>query len=162
MKAAIGVSRGRDWFYVGKPGEWYGQRVMMDYHRKLHSEHCEEHVFAAGRSLETSDGYRLQQVKVVTLRRVLPLFGCVDLIDMDIQGVEGDLVPAEAGLLAKRAKRLFISTHSQEIDERVRAALRRDWDLRFGVEPGSVHETEYGPMQFDDGQQFWTRTPSSP
>lgn len=157
VEAAIGVRQGQDWFYVGKSGEWYGQRLMLDYHRKLLNENRENDVFADGNGLATSDGYRLNQVSIVTLQNLLPRFSSVDLIDMDIQGTEADLIEAERGLLARRVKRLFISTHSAEIDERVRAALRGDWDLRFGFEPGSVHETEHGQIAFEDGHQFWTR-----
>ncbi len=155
IHAAIGTKRGSDWFYVGKPGDWYGQRLMMDYHREQLNGGSFE-VSTEGAGLKTSDNYSLQRIRTVVLRNLLPWVGKVDFLDMDIQGTELDLIKAERRLLTRRVKRLFISTHSPEIDHEIRKILVRDWDLQFDAESGLL-ETASGPVYFEDGQQFWAR-----
>jgi FkbM family methyltransferase len=157
IHAAIGTQRGSDWFYIGRAGSWYGQRLIMEYHRALLDSGAPD-VSARGNGLDTSDNYSLKRIPTLVLRDLLPWFGSIDFVDMDIQGTELELIRAERGLLAKRIKRLFVSTHSLEIDDAIRGVLGADWDLRFGFQPGR-QQTDAGWMDFEDGQQFWTRVP---
>lgn len=157
FRAAVGPARGRDWFYISESLDWYGQRLMLDYHREHLQSGRGEHVHRSGANLETSDGYRLCEVDVLPLHEILERCGHVDLIDMDIQGTELDLIRSTPRALLLKCRRLFISTHSAEIHRELQERLEADWELAVSHLPGTTAPTADGSIELLDGVQHWKR-----
>src|SRR5262245_38334436 len=132
IKAAISTDRKGAWFTVGRPDAWYGQSVVRS--RKG--------------SRET------QRVKSITLGHILARCDCVDFLDLDIQGLEYDVLAAAKESLHRKVKRVHIGTHSQEIEQNLRKLFTdlgwtnlADFGLRTTV------ETPFGQVSFRDGIQ---------
>ena len=80
----------------------------------------------------------------------------VDLIDIDIQGIEDDIIDASLSALNRQVRRLHIGTHSHAVEDRIFAALRgADWLCCHSFRSGLPAETEYGSVRFGDGVQSW-------
>ncbi|WP_334148032.1 FkbM family methyltransferase [Hyphomicrobium sp.] len=96
------------------------------------------------------------EVDVLQLADVLPDDGTIDLIDMDIQGAEGELIHANIELLTKRVKRVCIATHSTGVEETIRRDLAAaGWDMVFDYPLQTETMTDYGLIAFRDGVQYW-------
>jgi FkbM family methyltransferase len=157
VRAAVGPSGRRDWFYTGRSADWYGQRLILDYHRKHIESGCEEHVHRDGSKLKTSDGYELSEVEVVPLEKILAPCERVDLLDMDIQGSELEVVRSSLETLRSKCHRLCIATHSREIHDELIGLLAADWDVAASFPPGTTVQTGIGPVELVDGVQHWKR-----
>jgi FkbM family methyltransferase len=157
MRAAVGPADRRDWFYTGRSADWYGQRLMLDYHREHLESGREQHVYRQGSKLATSDGYELSQVEVVPLQGILESYGQVDLVDIDIQGTELEVIRSTPRALLSNCRRLFISTHSEEIHAELLDILGSDWDLAASFLPKTTVQTDVGPVELLDGVQHWKR-----
>jgi FkbM family methyltransferase len=157
VRAAVGSASRRDWFYTGRSSDWYGQRLILDYHR----EHLEtgrgEHIQRDGSKLKTSDGYELSEVDVLPLPKILEPCEQVDLLDMDIQGSELEVVSSSLETLRAKCRRLFIATHSVEIHEALLGLLKPDWDAVAAFPPQTSAPSEFGPIELVDGVQHWKR-----
>jgi hypothetical protein len=89
----------------------------------------------------------------VTLLRPLE---CVDLIDLDVQGSELDVLSAAIDEVTWKVKRLYIGTHSREIEEGLRRLLAaRGWVAEFDYPKASEADTEWGRNKFEDVVQSW-------
>jgi FkbM family methyltransferase len=155
VKAAVGPAAGQDWFYTGRSDRWYGQRLMLDYHRDHLREQRQEHVRSEGAVLKTSDNYELSQVEVATLEEILADCSHVDLLDMDIQGTELSIVQSASEVINAKCRRLFISTHSNEIHAELLTLLDPHWELLASFLPHTEVETEVGKVKLLDGVQHW-------
>jgi len=157
IRAAVGAAERRDWFYTGRSADWYGQRLILDYHREHLESGRQEHVHRDGSKLKTSDGYELSEVEVLPLEKILEPCEHVDLLDMDIQGSELDLVCSSLETLRSKCRRLYIATHSAEIHEALHGLLGPDWDAAASFPPETTVQTEIGPVELVDGAQHWKR-----
>jgi FkbM family methyltransferase len=143
INAAVSASRGRLPFYVknaaGDEGAaWYGQRLLR----------ADESAYAAG--------CECVEIEVLTLLDILDPFATVDLIDMDIEGEELEVVQASIQLLDEKVRRLYIGTHSVEIEKGLRSLLEaRGWLCTVDYRTESVAETPYGRISFENGAQGW-------
>jgi hypothetical protein len=79
----------------------------------------------------------------------------IDLIDMDIQGEEGLIVPAFVPLLTNRVKRLHIETHSTQVEDNIRKALAPNWVCLYDFPQAATSETAFGSIFFQGGVQTW-------
>jgi FkbM family methyltransferase len=81
----------------------------------------------------------------------------IDLIDMDIQGYERAVVPAGIEEMNKRVKRVIIGIHEPiEIGTELTAVFKANgWKNLVSFPFKSRVETEYGPISFTDGVQYW-------
>lgn len=81
----------------------------------------------------------------------------VDLLDLDVQGMEADIVSSSIDLIAQRVKRIHIGTHSHEIEGTLRRLMTAvGWKPRFDYPCASAnHPTPAGPVDFGDGVQDW-------
>ena len=128
-------------FPVGHAAEWYGQSVLPS--RESGFGHWPEAKVEMRRSL--------------VLEEILADLPVVDLIDLDIQGMEAEVVPSSLELIGQRVKRLHIGTHSREIEDALRnVMIVAGWFPRFDY-PGATnqHPTPAGPVDFQDGVQSW-------
>jgi FkbM family methyltransferase len=136
IEAAVSDREGTTELYAGEPSGWYGQAL----------------VDIAGQGLD----HPLVKVKTVTLSRLLERFEWVDLIHLDVQGAELRVLRESAESLSK-VRRIFVETHSEEIENDLRELLpslgwraRRDYALR------STASTPWGEIEFDGGGvQAW-------
>jgi FkbM family methyltransferase len=157
IQAAVGAVARREWFYTGRSADWYGQRLILDYHREHLESGREEHVHRDGPKLKTSDGYELSEVQVMLLEKILEPYQQVDLVDMDIQGSELDVVRSSLETLRSKCRRLFIATHGREIHEELLGLLGPDWDNVAAFPLGTTVQTATGPVKLLDGVQCWKR-----
>ena len=123
-------------FYVGKPDEWWGQRMSNPF--------------------LDSQGVPCREVKTITLSRILGALGLVDLIDLDVE--EAELVVLQSAIeeLNQKVKRVHIGTHTPEIEQGLRALFwEHGWYKRNDYGVGRTELTEWGEMHFGNGVQTW-------
>jgi len=99
----------------------------------------------------------VQKLKSATLEEVLQKAPpVVDIADLDLQGMEAEVVEAALPALDERVMRLHIGTHSLEVEERLRKCLHgAGWGLLRDFSCLGRRETPYGPVAFGDGVQSW-------
>ena len=123
-------------FYVGKPDEWWGQRMSNPF--------------------LDSQGVPWREVKTITLSRILGALDLVDLIDLDVE--EAELVVLQSAIeeLNQKVKRVHIGTHTPEIEQGLRALFwEHGWYKRNDYGVGRTELTEWGEMHFGNGVQTW-------
>jgi len=123
-------------FQTGKPGGWYGQSIM---HRPT------------VRSLvnEVVNGRVPRFVRSITLTDVLRGVERADLIDLDIQGEELAVLSSTPVETLNRIRRLYIGTHSPEIEDGLRELFAGlGWTCEFELPQDPPHD-------IIDGIQVW-------
>ena len=92
---------------------------------KLTAPWCEIPETYCGRTLvKNSAGWGGVVVDVITLEEILRAHRVVDLIDMDIQGMEASIIKTEANFLASKVKRIHVATHSNAIEASIRETMK--------------------------------------
>lgn len=95
-------------------------------------------------------------VDAVSLNTLLGKLGIVDLIDLDVQGAEFEVLKAGAEQLDEKVKRIHIGTHGSEIEAALHSLFNRlGWECVRSFALGSVCDTEWGKISFQDGVQTW-------
>jgi hypothetical protein len=101
-------------------------------------------------------GRAIVPVRAITLRRLLQRHEAVDLIDLDVQGVEAEVLEAAEGELDQKVKRVHVGTHSADNEHRIRALFGRlGWARLNDYAVADQAETPYGLIAFQDGVQTW-------
>ena len=138
IEAAVSAKAGRERFYFGDAMDWYGQALVRP----------------------ENDGADLPvtEVRTVTLSSLLEPLDRVDLLDIDIQGAELEvLIEASAALGCVR--RIFVETHSHEIDARLPEVFeqaRGAWQQEIAIPLGARVPTALGDADFGGGgAQVW-------
>ena len=132
--AAITTSNEPVPFYVGRAESWYGQAIAA--------------------AFVPADGMML--VEPLALSAVLRSFSVIDLLDLDIQGVEATVLEPELDLLRARVRRLHIATHSAAIEAALRKMFgSRGWIAYRDYALQHTNDTPYGRIAFGDGVQTW-------
>jgi len=177
IQAAV-TDKGREvWFYVGRPDQWYGQKIapgpdfVPESFRQWIRKICRpQWILKVGR-LFMKVGRRfmgrfvnegkirneqVKKVKAVNLSELLGTLDRVDFIDLDVQGAELIVLQPAAEQLDRKVKRVHIGTHSTEIE----AGLRRlfsdlGWKNLHDYPLGSENVTPWGTIKFQDGVQSW-------
>lgn len=163
IHGAISDEPGTVRFYVAQPqaapspGQWYGQRIMLDSER-TDATPCE--TYEGLRVFRLKNGFRYVGVPAVTLASTMPDDSLVDLIHMDIQGTELKVIASAMPELNERVRRIHIGTHSREVEDGLRNLFTQaGWTCRADYVGGGVRETPYGPVLFQDGAQSWFNEP---
>ena len=100
-------------------------------------------------------------MRAVTLESLIEPLGLVDFLDMDIQGVEAEVLESDPLGLARKVRMVHVATHSGENERRLRELFGRlDWQRLNDYECGSTAETPWGTIHFQDGVQTWGRPPT--
>lgn len=134
IEAAIATHQKGAWFSVGRPDGWYGQSVVSS------PKVCPA----------------TQRVKTVTLDSILARCDQVDLLDLDIQGLEYDVLAAARKKLHRKVKRVHIGTHNQRVEDGLRKLFSDlGWIKLADFSSSSTVETFYGRVSFQDGVQSW-------
>jgi methyltransferase FkbM-like protein len=105
---------------------------------------------------EGSSQSQVDTVEAVTLPELLWPFDRVDLIHCDIQGAEADVFEQAAPEVDAKVRRVHIGTHGSDVEPRLRRLFgsRGRTNLNdYGA--GTVAETPWGTMRFQDGVQTW-------
>lgn len=123
-------------FYVGKPDEWYGQRIVQP----------EERI----------EGLAVREVKTITLTRILDRLELVDLIDLDVEGAEWVVLRSAIEQLNQKVKRVHIGTHASDLERALRALFwEHGWYKRNDYAVSRTEQTEWGEIYFENGVQTW-------
>ena len=101
IRAAISNKDGLVSFTIGTAADWYGQSIVSD-------NSAESHKIYLNTNYPDST---IVEVPSITLASLLENETHVDLIDMDIQGVELDVVSSAQEQLNTKVKQIFIGTH---------------------------------------------------
>lgn len=156
--AAVGSNSGVAPFATGEAGSWYGQSVCDSELPSLNAR-GRRHLRARGllgRPPRTPDVRRVRWVPMITLCEVVTDEPHIDLLDLDIQGLELEVLAAAAQLVDRRVRRVHIGTHSRDIEEGLRGLFRGlDWRCLNDYPCHSVTQTPYGEISFQDGVQTW-------
>lgn len=92
-----------------------------------------------------------QKVNLITLKDVITRKP-VDLIDMDIQGLEEVLIPWNIDLINFSVKRMHINTHSFLGEQLLVGLLKdQDWEILRYYSRECMNDVPYGKFLFDDG-----------
>jgi FkbM family methyltransferase len=138
VNAAVSRQVGYEDFYVGDSAAWYGQALV--------------------RPENAGAQAAIELVRTVTLGDLLGPLDHVDLIDLDIQGAELEVLREAAPALG-HVRRVYVETHSHEIDDRlphVFAEAAGAWSAVAIVPLGARRATPLGEASFDGGgMQLW-------
>ena len=167
FEAALGGKAGEVVFAVSKPDgqadnnpkAWYGQAIIAgdlssmpligDYHGQPLYEH--------------QDGWKVIKAPLITLSEILANYDFVDHADLDIQGMEAEVIEEAIEALNKKVRRLHISTHGGEIEECLAKLLSEaDWICLRYYPLKQESLTHFGRCQFNDGVQSWINPRLSP
>jgi FkbM family methyltransferase len=134
IEAAITTHRKGAWFTVGRPDAWYGQAIVPS----------------------PQISFQTQRVETVTLDFILARCDRVDFVDLDIQGLELDVLAAATKNLHRKVKRVHIGTHSPMIEQGLRQLFfDLGWTQLADFSSGTTVQTPYGQTSFRDGVQSW-------
>jgi FkbM family methyltransferase len=136
--AAVTVHGSEATFLSGRAREWYGQEIAKPGSGSVWPDVAEI------------------SVPAIQLSDILESEKMVDLIDMDIQGIEGEIIETSLAALSAKVRRLHIGTHAQAVEDQIFATLRSaGWLCCHAFRSGMLADTEYGQIQFGDGVQSW-------
>ena len=136
IEAAVDEQERTIRFYVGKPDEWYGQRIAQPQ--------------------ESIEGLPFREVKTITLSRILGGLDLVDLIDLDIEGAELVVLRSAIEELNQKVKRVHVGTHAPDIEQGLRTLFwKHGWYKRNDYAVGRAELTEWGEIYFGNGVQTW-------
>jgi FkbM family methyltransferase len=161
IEAAVAPEDGHTWFHVGAAADWYGQSIAeaptegeasVGIRRRLHR--------LVRRRSSTDAEKSVARVRAVSVNTILAPLDRVDLLDLDIQGAEADVLYPAARCLDTKVKRIYVATHSQSNEERVRELFRSlGWECVYDFPGSGETDTAWGRIMFEDGVQVW-RNPS--
>jgi FkbM family methyltransferase len=170
VRAAVAPTEGDAWFYVGLPGQWYGQALAPERveepergsrvealvnrirRRSRHARAPELDAFLQTMSGDPSFDAYARKVRTITLSPLLSRYDEVDLIHFDIQGAELDVLRSAAPDVDARVRRVHIGTHSDDVEHGIQelfSDLR--WKPIFQYGLNSRHETPWGTITLIDG-----------
>jgi FkbM family methyltransferase len=155
IEAPVAGTDARVRFHIGDPSSWYGQAIDPNQPRAEDQSLLEKTRSLLGRRKSWLER-QIVEMRAVTLPVILSELDRVDLIDLDVQGVEAEVLEAAERALAEKVKRVHIGTHSEENEQRCRALFARlGWENLNDYASGATAETPWGSISFQDGVQSW-------
>jgi FkbM family methyltransferase len=103
------------------------------------------------------DRVATRAVEAIGINDLLRRYDKIDLVDMDIQGYERFIVPAGIKEMSNRVRRVYIGIHEPaEIEtELTELFTNAGWTNLASFPFKSKVKTEFGPIEFIDGCQYW-------
>lgn len=160
IHAAIGAERGgvlfpeRDLVGAGDPEKNFSAAVdPLRLTDQVRPDVNELTVGQNGRTLAV-----MRRVPRVVLADVAAGEGIIDLIHMDVQGAEGEAIPAAVETLNAVVRRLHVATHSRGVEETIRRTMAaQGWTNLIDLPHGGLEPapTRWGPVRLGDGMQTW-------
>lgn len=100
--------------------------------------------------------HAVRKVEAISFRELLEKYPQVDLIDMDIQGMEAKVLASVSRELLHRVRIIHIGTHSRKIERELTEIFTRlGWLSAFSFPGHSESKTPFGVVRFEDGVQTW-------
>jgi len=141
IEAAVDVDDGEVWFEQGAARNWWGQHIKRDPTEPNY-----------GPDGQTSAEKR----PAISIHRLLRKCSTIDLLDMDVQGAEGEIVTAGIQPMTERVKRIFVSTHSDLIQDELREVFKsHGWTSLADHYPQREADTFFGKIRLEDGVHYW-------
>jgi FkbM family methyltransferase len=101
-------------------------------------------------------GYTFRTVRGCSLKTLFASHASIDLIDIDVQGVEYDILAPAFDTLNAKVGVVHIGTHSRQVEKSLTRVFRRNrWHSVFSYPCHSEVETRFGRVEFVDGVQTW-------
>ena len=146
VEAAIATTRGETWFYVGKADTWYGQSMIQD-----------AALAPDPGSLEIDyNSERARRVKTIELHELTARHRRIDYMQLDVQGVELDVLSSTPGILAEKVKRINIGTHSHAIEQGLRELFSGlGWHCQYDIPLNGCARVNGVDVALGDGVQVW-------
>jgi FkbM family methyltransferase len=137
------------------PAAWYGQSLARS--ASLGDPQPTREIYKGRKVWMVGGDWKAIEVPTFSLEEILAGQQRIDLIDMDIQGAEGEIIPTFAGLLTDRVRRMCIETHSPEVEAKIRGTLTNaGWLCLRDYPQYTVATTPFGPISFGGGGlQSW-------
>ena len=100
-----------------------------------------------------------EEVPSISIATLLSRLPPVDLLHCDVQGAEGDILPAARDVLSARVRRIVVGTHGRGIEGRLMDCFgAADWVLEH-ESPCRFVQGPAGTLQLvADGTQVWRNT----
>ena len=107
-------------------------------------------------SFETLPGYMFWTVRGCSLKTVFENHAHIDLVDLDVQGVEYDILSPAFETLNAKVGAVHIGTHSKTVETSLTKIFRKHrWHSAFSYPSHSEVNTLFGRVTFVDGVQTW-------
>jgi FkbM family methyltransferase len=107
-------------------------------------------------SWENIKGYIFRPVTSVTLEALFSKHDTIDLVDMDVQGTEGEIVSEGIDVLNRKVRMIHIGTHSAAVEAELTAVFTAHrWLKAFSFRSQTTTNTLFGAVTFGDGVQTW-------
>lgn len=156
--AAIDSEPGFVPFSAGRASAWYGQGIRAASSQPFPSAAERKRLrarSALGRPpVMPSEG--TIWVPRVTLTDVIAPYPRIDLVDIDVQGMELAVLQSAIDDLDARVRRVHVGTHSRPIERGLRALFtRHGWEGVCDYPSHARVNTPYGDVDFADGVQTW-------
>jgi FkbM family methyltransferase len=159
IEAAVAGTEGRVRFHVGDPSAWYGQAIDVEHpqpNRRSRRSSLLSQLRGVASRRTARDERRIVEVRALTLQSILERVDSVDLIDLDVQGVEAEVLESAKDLVSAKVKRVHVGTHSAENEQRLRSLFGSlGWESLNDYPCATEAETPWGPIRFQDGVQTW-------
>jgi len=154
IQAAITNHNGKVQFLEQDPAVNWGQYIV-DYREKLNWKGKLGRLIGL-KQAKPSNLEPSFSVPAIRLCEALKGIDFIDIVDMDIQGSEGDVVEDGIDLMTQRVKRLHVGTHNHDVESRIRVAMNNaGWTNVWDFPCRSVVDTPYGEIEFQDGVSSW-------
>ena len=96
------------------------------------------------------------EVRCVSIGKLLATLPLVDLLHCDIQGAEGDVLPAAIEVLSRCVRRIVVGTHGRAIEDRLMASFGANGWVLEHESPCRFSQGPTGAMILSaDGTQVW-------
>lgn len=150
IQAAVGEKDGSMWFLQGDAAGCYGQRIIPK--TRLLPRRIRELL----RKRRGGVALHTRKVKAISLNTLLRSLNKVDLLDLDVQGVEFVVLNAATEQLDQKVKRIHIGTHGQKIEASLRNLFSKLSWINANDYPSHCEcQTRWGAISFQDGVQTW-------
>jgi FkbM family methyltransferase len=101
-------------------------------------------------------GYMFWTVRGCSLETVFANHDHIDLVDLDIQGVEYDVLAPSFHTLNSKVDVVHVGTHSRDVEKALKHAFRAEgWHNVFSYPSHTEADTVFGRVTFTDGVQTW-------
>jgi FkbM family methyltransferase len=156
--AAVAPTGGVVPFAIGEAERWYGQSIADSVLPPLDARAVRrlQARGVLGRPLPYPASRDTVWVPAFTLWDLIGDEPRIDLLDLDVQGIEDRVLESAAPLIDERVRRVHIGTHTRDIEAALRRIFTRlGWISRVDYECNATAETPYGAISFVDGVQSW-------
>jgi FkbM family methyltransferase len=155
----VNASGGAVWFDVGDSDKSYGATILRGKNIPTLLTHGLRgwlSFLIQRRRLRRIGAIRPERVKAYRFSKILKKYPKIDIVDMDIQGAEGEVVRESISELNQKVKMIHIGTHNDDVeDQLLKLFINNGWKNLWNFKNGEVQSTPYGYIKFSDGVQTW-------